>query len=317
MKNIILKLLKEYTNEDNINQNNTEDGKIITVLIENNNLDYVFVLKKNNFNLSHFWKIKLKKFDQIKNKALYLEKEIFSLNSKYDEEKLKYLSEELKDLNKLTARVVIYYLIKEFDFGNFYPYFENISNENSKYFLLDCLGLMEEKYFPISLEEKIEKLEKYIKELRSSLELITFEKERLEEERTIEKENLKAELEKEFFSSLNSNENNYFIDNFKISQLKLKTLNKENYKIPEELDSIIITLKSFSKFLKKNKVKEIIGIGEIFEIDFHESFKYTYYGSEFLNENDKKIVKSETSGWKYEENIISKPIVREVIENGR
>lgn len=311
MKNIILKLLKEYSIEKKLN--NVKDGEIIATLLESEDTDYIDILKKEHFKISFFWKNNLKKFEKIKVKSLYLAEEIFSLNYKYNEEKLERLNQELEIVNKIVARATIYYLIKKLSIDNFHILFQNISNENSKYFLQDFLILIKEKYSPISLEEKLKKLEKYIKELRNSLEIVTFEKEKLEEERVLEKENLKYEIEKDFFMSLNSSENNYFIDNFKLSQLKLKKLNNENYEIPQELDSIIITLKSFSRFLKQNQIKEIVNIGDIIEIDFHRSFEYTYYGSEFLDENIKKIVKVETSGWKYGETVISKPIVREVI----
>lgn len=317
MKDIILKLSKEYITERNIR--NKKDGEIIKILIENESKDYIYIFKENNLKLSNFWKNYLKKFEKIKEKSLYLTNEIFSLNLSYDEEKMEKLNRDLGEINKLTARIVIYYLIKKLNVNvkDLDISFQNISNENSKYFLLDCLILIKEKYSPISSEEKIEKLEKYIKELRNSLEIVAFEKEQLEEERVIEKENGKFEIEREFFINLNSKENNYFIDNFKLSQLKLKKLNIENYEIPQELESIIITLKSFSKFLKMNKIQEIVEIGTIFEINLHEIFEYIYYGSEFLDKNTKKRVKAETSGWKYGENIISKPIVREVIEDGR
>jgi len=313
MKEIILKLAEEYLTQKNIRNN--KDGEIIKNLLTTEENDYNKIFKKKN--LSYFWFNNLKKMPKIKEKALYLTEELVSLSLNYSEEKVEKLSKELSEINKVTARIIIYYLIKELNIEESDTLFQNISNENSKYFLLDVINLLKEKYSPISLEEKVLKLEGYIKELRNSLEIITFEKEQLEEKNIKEKENNVFITEKEFFTKLNSKENNYFIDNFKLSQLKLKKLARENYEIPLELESIIITLKSFSKFLKMNKIQEIANIGDVIDINLNESFEYNYYGSEFLDETMKKKVRIETSGWKYENIVISKPTVREVTEDER
>lgn len=313
MKEIILKLAEEYLTQKNLRNN--KDGEIIKTLLIVEENEYNKIFKKKN--LSYFWFNNLKKMPKIKEKALYLTKELVSLSLNYSEEKEEKLSKELNEINKVTARIIIYYLIKELNIEEIDTLFQNISNENSKYFLLDVINLLKEKYSPMSLEEKVLKLEGFIKELRNSLEIITFEKEQLEEKNIKEKENNIFMSEKEFFTKLNSKENNYFIDNFKLSQLKLKKLASENYEIPLELESIIITLKSFSKFLKMNKIQEIANIGDIIDINLNESFEYNYYGSEFLDETMKKKVRIETSGWKYENIVISKPTVREVNENER
>lgn len=313
MKEIILKLSKEYLIQKNMR--NIKDGEIIKTLLTTEESEYNKIAKK--MKLSDFWLRNLSKMSKIKEKSLYLVEEFVSLSLNYNEEKIEKLSKELSKINKTTARVTIYYLIKRLNLENIEVLFQNISNENSKYFLLDIINLLKDKYFPISLEEKILRLEEYIKELRNSLEIITFEKEQLEEKNMKEKEDNIFIAKREFFIKLNSKENNYFIDNFKLSQLKLKKLASENYEIPLELESIIITLKSFSKFLRMNKIQEIANIGDIIDINLNESFDYNYYGSEFLDETMKKKVRIETSGWKYENIVISKPTIREVAENER
>lgn len=313
MKEIILKLSKEYLIQKNMR--NIKDGEIIKTLLTTEESEYNKIAKK--MKLSDFWLRNLSKMSKIKEKSLYLVEEFVSLSLNYNEEKIEKLSKELNKINKTTARVTIYYLIKRLNLENIEVLFQNISNENSKYFLLDIINLLKDKYFPISLEEKILRLEEYIKELRNSLEIITFEKEQLEEKNMKEKEDNIFIAKREFFIKLNSKENNYFIDNFKLSQLKLKKLASENYEIPLELESIIITLKSFSKFLRMNKIQEIANIGDIIDINLNESFDYNYYGSEFLDETMKKKVRIETSGWKYENIVISKPTIREVAENER
>lgn len=194
--------------------------------------------------------------------------------------------------------------------------FYKISNENSKYLILDYLSFIGEENI-IFLNKRIKILEENIKELKISLEMILLEKEELEKEVKLTKEKWKKESESNFFIKLNSKENNYFMDNFKLSQVKIKKLMDENYIIPEELESIIITLKSFSKFLRMNKIQEIIEVEKILKINLEESHNYIYYGSEFLDENSEKRVIVESPGWKYEDKIISKPSVREVEKNGR
>lgn len=313
MKEIILKLSKEYLIQKNMR--NIKDGEIIKTLLTTEESEYNKIAKK--MKLSDFWLRNLSKMSKIKEKSLYLAEEFVSLSLNYNEEKIEKLSKELNKINKTTARATIYYLIRRLNLENIEVLFQNISNENSKYFLLDIINLLKDKYFPISLEEKILRLEEYIKELRNSLEIITFEKEQLEEKNMKEKEDNIFIAKREFFIKLNSKENNYFIDNFKLSQLKLKKLASKNYEIPLELESIIITLKSFSKFLRMNKIQEIANIGDIIDINLNESFDYNYYGSEFLDETMKKKVRIETSGWKYENIVISKPTIREVTENER
>lgn len=313
MKEIILKLIKEYLTQENMRNN--KDAEIIKTLLTTEENDYNKIFKKKS--LPYFWLKNLKKIPKIKKKALYMTRELVSLALNYREEEVEKISKELNDVSKVTARVIIYYLIKELSIEQLDTLFQNISNENSKYFLLDLINLLKEKYSPISLEEKVLKLESYIKELRNSLEIITFEKEQLEEKSLKEKENNIFTAEKEFFIKLNSKENNYFMDNFKLSQLKLKKLASKNYEIPLELESLIITLKSFSKFLRMNKIQEIANIGDVIDINLNESFDYNYYGSEFLDETMKKKVRIETSGWKYGNIVISKPTIREVTENER
>lgn len=313
MKDIILKLSKEYSLQKN--KKNYQDAEIIKTILEIKENSYNKILKKRN--LSPFWINNLKKEKQIKEKSLYLTEKLIYLASNYKDEELENLSKKIKKTNKIITRAILYFLSKKLNIENLNDLFQNISNENSRYFILDALNFLKEKHSPISLEEKIYRLENYIKELRNSLEIITFEKEQLEENNLKLKEENVLTLKKEFFTKLNSKENNYFIDNFKLSQLKLKKLANLNYEIPLELESIIITLKSFSKFLKMNKIEEISNIGEIIDINLDESFKYNYYGSEFSNNVIRKKVIIETSGWKYEDIVISKPTVREVNINER
>lgn len=233
----------------------------------------------------------------------------------YFSEEAILLKNEIEKLRDSSKRIAIYYLMKEYNLDEYVEIFKTLRNDQSKYFLIDLIDMLEEFKLQFTSEEKIAKLENEIFELRSSLSLLSIENENLTQELEELKEHSETNAKLEIFEEMNSSSSDSLLDNFFYNDNQLNTLKKLGYEIPKELESIYITTRSFMKILKKLEVKQIQKIGRIVYLNLEESMDYQYFGTEFKDSEELKEVKIESPGWKYKDKVISKPIVKEVVKN--
>ena len=68
------------------------------------------------------------------------------------------------------------------------------------------------------------------------------------------------------------------------------------------------------KFVGDSKITTIDTVGREFETDYEGIDGYSYTGSEFVTEDEKKYVVVTSPGWKYEDAVISIPTIKEKLD---
>lgn len=241
-----------------------------------------------------------------------------NLKNKLNRENLDFESTDkvINNSNKFFKKILILNFINEYELENYLDIYKYMSVDDSKCFLLDLLKLSEYKMKnENSYDKKIRELEKENSELKIALNILENENENLNFEIEEIKSNADIQAKLEVFQEINSSQNDFLLDNFINNEITINKLKEREYLIPEELESIILTTKSFVKTIKRLGIKPKQKIGKVIKINLDQSNEFEYIGSEFIDSNDIKTVKIETSGWIYEDKIISKPRIREVIIN--
>ncbi|MGB6129558.1 MAG: hypothetical protein WBG30_12465 [Psychrilyobacter sp.] len=313
IKKVCLKHMKELDLQ--LQESKLKEVKIIEQLYKEKNSNIKEI--KNNINVNYF---KIKNF--LTDNRLMLKDEILD-NEKI--QKIKNKSNKLmkniiegnfekNKINKLENKFIFYLLTKEYIMVNELQNIMFKTNSELKFFLEDLSEAINEVKNKVDDKEKIQNLELEIQNLRSSLILLESEKLDFEEENEMLKEKYETQAFIDIFKNMNSEDNDYLLDNFSENNKILKTLKKEGIEIQSEVESMVISQKVFMKFLKKYEIKEVEKIGKKIEISIEETKNYDYYGSEF-KDNEIKNVEIETSGWKIREDIISRPKVKELINN--
>lgn len=301
------KIVDEYDKE--IKKKNFLDTEKAIYILKNNKPSY------RNPYVKYFHK----KAEIIKEAQILLT----NLKNKINEKNLDFIhiDEIINNSNKFFKKILILNFINEYKLQNYLNIYKYMSVNDSKDFLLDLIKLSEKKIKEIKVKnendyvEKIKDLEKENLELKMALNILENENENLNFEIEEIKFNADIEAKIEIFQEMNSSQNDFLLDNFTNNELTINMLKEKEYLIPKELESVILTTKSFIKIIKRLGLKPKQKIGRIIKINLDQSNEFEYIGSEFINSNDIKTVKIETSGWVYENKIISKPRVREVIIN--
>ena len=280
----------------------------------------IYILKNNKPSYRNPYVKYFHKKDEIIKEAQIL---LTNLKNKINEKNLDFIhiDEIINNSNKFFKKILILNFINEYKLQNYLNVYKYMSVNDSKDFLLDLIKLSENKIKEIKVKnendyvEKIKDLEKENLELKMALSILENENENLNFEIEEIKINADIEAKIEIFQEMNSSQNDFLLDNFTNNELTINMLKEKEYLIPKELESVILTTKSFIKIIKRLGLKPKQKIGRIIKINLDQSNEFEYIGSEFINSNDIKTVKIETSGWVYENKIISKPRVREVIIN--
>ncbi len=116
----------------------------------------------------------------------------------------------------------------------------------------------------------------------------------------------------DFFNQLNSDKHGNLLDKLIFMEKQLKKLRINGYVFPIEVASIPLIIRQIVKFIKDIGIKQIEEEGKEFEVTLKDIELMNYQGEPFIDENEKKKVKVLTSGWKYEDYIISIPTVKEI-----
>lgn len=316
MENIIREVCLKHSKKIPGRRNELKniDKRIIKKLYENSFHNIIEIMNKINEkdnDIKNFLKFnKLENGKILNEKLLNESKEQASLLLN----KIELGIYEIEKSTHLKNEFIMHLLRKQYIKNNELQKINFITNSGLSFFLKDLSDAINEENNKIDDKEKIILLESEVQKLRSSLILLESEKSDFEEENEMLKEKYEAEALIDVFKSMNSEEYDYLLDNFLKNNLMLKTLKKEGFVIPVEVESMVISQKVFMKFLKKNQIREIEKIGKELELMVEESNAYNYSGSEFL-EKEKKNVIIETSGWKLGDKIISQPKVKEVIND--
>lgn len=332
MKNIFIKTLKKYYREfKELDDQEKEDimgksfvllSKLCILFVENTNVhDTEIDIMIKEFNkkskskmTTAIDKFKVKRIESLDSILINFDK-----INKIDLIEKKELSKNIFEINKIISesssffsKIIIYKLLKEYNLDIYLEAFLVLKNEEAKNFIIDLLKGIENEKLNYSSEEKIEKLEREIFELRNSLSLVSIEKENLELEFEEIKKNYELRAKIALFTEINSEANNSLIDNFQKSDIQLTALRKNGYEIPRELESVIITTKSFLKVMKNLGIKPIEKTEKVINLNLEDSINFNYKGTEYKDSETIKKVIVESSGWLCDEIIITKPSVKEV-----
>lgn len=165
-------------------------------------------------------------------------------------------------------------------------------------------------------EEKIETVETLRLErdqYRSSLKLIEKNMDELLENIKEESESIANEEIRDFFVSLNSDKYGNFLDKIPLTEDTLRDIRKNNLDkaLPQEVKKVLMFIKAIIKFLKDQNITPIKTLNEEFEGTAEDIATMDYKGTEFID-NEKKKLRVIATGYKYKDMIISIPKVEEV-----
>lgn len=165
-------------------------------------------------------------------------------------------------------------------------------------------------------EEKIETIETLRLErdqYRSSLKLIEKNMDELLENIKEESESIANEEIRDFFVSLNSDKYGNFLDKIPLTEDTLRDIRKNNLDkgLPQEVKKVLMFIKAIIKFLKDQNITPIKTLNEEFEGTAEDIATMDYKGTEFID-NEKKKLRVIATGYKYKDMIISIPKVEEV-----
>ena len=164
-----------------------------------------------------------------------------------------------------------------------------------------------------SKDKKIELLTFNVRNLKSALELATDE---LSEIKDSIKDSTLAAQERtitDFYKGLNSKEYGSILDNLVYVEHVLAKYRRERMKFEGDLNSITVILKQVIRFIKSQNLSPIIPIkeiGKVIKVSEEDLFEYEYIG-ELFKDGETKEVEIVSPGWKYDENVISYPTIRE------
>lgn len=307
MKNILENLIKEFTQNNNISKLDKNQLLIIETISQNFELDSDEVKKilenkevKKIPNIENWRKYS----EDLSNKILKIVKtkdleEIKLLKNKLNEEK--YNKKNWFVISNITIRLAMLKILERYD----------VKRDEIDYSILNrefCNRLLDE----IMKREENENLIEETMVASNNETKYEIENENLETQIKKEKEIMKKSIIIDFFREMNSSMNNELLDNLYKAGLAINQLDDKNTISTEDLESISLTIKLFFKYLKKYKVLPKEKIDNILDIGLEEAQNFNYIGSEFIESNDLKKVKVETTGWRIENEIITKPTVKEV-----
>ena len=163
-------------------------------------------------------------------------------------------------------------------------------------------------------EAKIQGLEFKLDHLRATL---AYVEESLEElNQNVEKRAAAAKQAAiaEFFISMNSSRYGLLDKVMQVDQTLTK-LRRDNVVIPAELKPLTIIVRRMTEFIKGFGFQELQPLGTVYETDAAGLEPVDYLGEPFFDDEEVKLVKVISSGWRYGDIVISKPVVQEVLED--
>lgn len=164
-----------------------------------------------------------------------------------------------------------------------------------------------------TLEDKIQNLEFQLQTTRSTLKFVQRSFDDMVANINARSAEAKEEAVNEFFIQLNSERYGRLLDSAFLVETKMELLRKEKYHFPMQVMTLPILLRNFTNFIKANGFRPIDVVGRIFEASADDLLYIVYEGEPFLGD-EKKKVQVTSPGWMKGETVISKPVVKEVVE---
>lgn len=224
----------------------------------------------------------------------------------------------------LTSKAILTYFISKVSNEKIKNLMENLTKDmsllKSQYFLKDLISIIGTENGKISRDEKIRMIENELEDIRSGYEITFQENENLKEEIEKIKIEYKEEVLTELLSELNLS-NYQILDDFYSIYKNLKDFKKQKNEVyenlPEEIKATRIPITNFIKFIESYGILQIETVGKIKTVSQIDIENYEYEGNEFLNELEIKKCLIVKSGWKYKNKVISRPKIKEILENNK
>ena len=149
-------------------------------------------------------------------------------------------------------------------------------------------------------------------DLRAATEIAQHQLEALQEEIEHIRDEAKQETVITFFQEMNSGKHSNLLDQFLKAELLVRQLKQQETEIPQEIELIPSLIRMFTRFVKMQGIRPKAVVGEQKVITLSESDEYEYIGSDWEDPGEYKTVEIQSTGWIYDNTLISKPKVKEV-----
>lgn len=161
-----------------------------------------------------------------------------------------------------------------------------------------------------SSKSEIEKLQFENNNYKSSLEAAQSMFDELWETLDENAEEAKRTAILSFYSMMNSEKYGNLLDSVEFVEKTLAELKAQKFKTPAQLKSLTIVFRQLARFIKDCGIKPIDTTGREFTACADDLDSYEYIGNSYANEEERTVI-VEHPGWKFENMVISKPVVRE------
>lgn len=209
------------------------------------------------------------------------------------------------------AVIMIYEKYPEIDIFHDKQYIYNLGDTLGKYLFFDISDAICSAYGFMNYKEKqkmveqnkisyeqalhrIEQLERILNRTNAMFQDLQNDfAEQLQESKMSELTN--------FFARLNSEKYGCILDELLIIHKGVNELRRNNYKLPVEINGLLIMIKNLTQFIRDSHIEPIMKIGSIKEVTASEIEYCNYEGSPFVNNEQKKKVKVVSAGWVYKD----------------
>jgi|GEM_PF-2802406 len=161
--------------------------------------------------------------------------------------------------------------------------------------------------------EKVQELEFKLETTQSTLLFIQRSLDDMVANLNQQAEVLKREVVTNFFTTVNSARYGKLLDNSVLVEQRLDALRRAKYRFPVEVMAMPIMIKNLLAFIKAYGFETIKEPGTVFDAKPDDLLYVDYEGEPFLGEETKKV-EVVSPGWKRDDIVISKPLVREVVD---
>jgi hypothetical protein len=186
------------------------------------------------------------------------------------------------------------------------PYLQK--NEKEKYKKLILMNTIK-----LSSSKNIKEFKNKTRDLKSSLEITEKQNENLKKELEDKIENVEDATIYNFLKEINSFKYSEIINHVYSANDKLIELKSKNERLPLEFRFMEIPIKFLKRYFDDIGVKEYGSFQNIQKVDETVIEIYDYIGTPF-EDDETKEVKLIKKGWKFKDKIISKPTVKELVQ---
>lgn len=148
--------------------------------------------------------------------------------------------------------------------------------------------------------------------LRAALDIVETDLRRLQGDIAAIRQGARQGAVEDFFREMNSPRYGCLLDQFVQAERYLARLKGKGYHVPEEMETFPQLVRMFLKYVENCGLETGPGVGNTRQVDLEQSESYHYSGSEFRGKEEVKEVQVVSGGWKYNGNVISRPVIKEI-----